>query len=118
MVLFDDRKFALEAVDEGGLFGDFVAGLLDEMGRGFVDVIGVQHAGIKRIKLAANREDALDEGIMISFDDVGGDIEVELVVGEGKTEAAGLTFAANNGRKVGEFGDEKLIIVNEGIIVV
>ena len=50
---------------------------------------------------------------MVFRDDVGGDVEIEVVVRKGEAEAARLTFAARDGGKTGEFGDEELIIINE-----
>lgn len=105
-------------VDEGGLFGDFVTSLLDEMGRSLVDIIRIEHASIKGVEFAANRENTLNQGIVIGFNDIGRNVEVKLVIGKGETETARLALATDDGRKVGEFGNEELIIVNKGVIIV
>lgn len=107
-----------EAVDEGGFFLDLFAGLFDEGGGGFVDVVWVHHAGVQGIEFATNGEDALLKVVAVFRDDLGGDIEIEIVIGEGEAETARLTFTAHDGRNAGELRDEELIIVDEGVIIV
>ncbi len=51
------------------------------MGRGFIDVIGIEHASIEAIKFAADSEDALLEFVTIFLDDFWGDIEIDFMIG-------------------------------------
>ena len=114
----DGGELEFEAVDEGGLFEDLLAGLFDEGGGGFVDVVWVHHAGVQAIEFAADGENAFLEVVAVFRDDFGGNVEVEVVAREGETQTARLTFAAHDGGKTSEFGDEELIIINEGVIIV
>lgn len=107
-----------EAVDEGGFFLDLLAGLFDEGGGGFVDVVRVHHAGVQGIEFAADGEDTLLEVVAVFRDNIGGDVEIEVVAGESEAETAGLTFAADDRRNAGELRDKELIIVDEGVIIV
>lgn len=108
----------LEAVEESGFLGDLVASLLDELSRGFVDVVRVHHAGVQSVEFAADREDAVFEAGLVLTDDLSGDIEIKLVADEGKTEAARLAFATDNAADAGKFGGEELIVVDEGIVAI
>ena len=114
----DGGELDFEAVDEGGFLLDLLAGLLDEGGGGFVDVVRVHHAGVQGIKLATDGEDALLEVVAVFRDNFGGDVEIEVVVREGEAKTAGLTLAAHYRGNAGEFGDEELIIVDEGVVVI
>lgn len=107
-----------EAVDESGFLLDLLAGLFDEGGGGFVDVVRVHHAGVQGIEFAADGEDALLEVVAVFCDNIGGDVEIEVVAGESEAETARLTFAAHDRRNAGELRDEELIIVDEGVIIV
>lgn len=55
---------------------------------------------------------------MIFLDELGGNVEIDFVIGEGETEAARLTFAADDASEAGELRDEELIIVDNGVIAI
>ncbi len=117
-VWLDGGELELEAVDEGGFFEDLLAGLFDEGGGGFVDVIRVHHAGVQGVKLPPDGENALFEVVAIFRDHFGRNVEIEIVVRESEAETARLTFAAHDRRETGEFRDEELIIIDKGVIIV
>lgn len=73
-----------EAPQESGFFGDLVAGLLDELGGGFVDVVGIHHAGIQGVELAADGEDAFFETGLVFSHHIGGNVEIEFVTDQSK----------------------------------
>lgn len=58
-MLLYNGEFGLEAGDESLFFRDGVTGLSDEMSRGFINVIGVEHTLIKSVQLAADGQNAL-----------------------------------------------------------
>lgn len=114
----DGGKLLFEAPQESGFFGDLVAGLLDELGGGFVDVVGVHHASIQGVKFATDGEDAfLEAGLVFGYN-ISGDVEIEFVADQRKAQAARLTFATDNTADAGKFGGEELIIVDEGIVAI
>lgn len=116
--LLDDLEFLLEAFDQSSFLGDAVAGLLDEVSGCLVDVVRIEHAGIESIELFADREDAGLELVAILVNDIGGNIEIELMVSQGEAETARLAFATNHATDAGELRDEKLIVINEGIVAI
>lgn len=73
-----------EALQEGGFFGDLVAGLLDEFGGGFVDVIRVHHASVQGVEFAADGEDAFLETGLVFSHHIGGNVEIEFVTDQSK----------------------------------
>lgn len=73
-----------EAPQESGFLGDLVAGLFDELGGGFVDVVGVHHASIQGVEFAADGEDAFLETGLVFSHHIGGNVEIELVADQSK----------------------------------
>lgn len=58
------------------------------------------------------------EVVAVFRNNIGGDVEIEVVAGESEAETARLTFAADDRGKTGELRDEELIIVDEGVVIV
>lgn len=58
-MLLYNGEFGLEAGDESLFFRDGVTGLPDEVGRGFINVIGVEHTLVKSVQFAADGQNAL-----------------------------------------------------------
>lgn len=108
----------LEAVEESGFFGDLVASLFDQISGGFVDVIWVHHTSVQGIKFTADGEDAFLEAGLVFIDHVGGDIEIEFVADQSKTQTTRLTLAIDDAANTGEFGGENLIVVDQGIVAI
>lgn len=67
-VLLDYFEFAFKTINEGGFFGNGVAGLFDEMSWSFIDVTRIKHTRVKCVELVADGENALFE-VMAMFRD-------------------------------------------------
>ena len=86
--LLDEGELGLEAGDELFFLFDLLLGFEDEVGGSAFDVVGVLHPEVEGVEFATDGEDFLSEGIFVVCDDLLGNVEVEFVIREGKSQAA------------------------------